>query len=344
MHPKSSRRGRTLLVISGFIVFAAILFFLFQKLNNKINSLHNAVVSLEGYLDKSIEDMHRENAAAHSRLSVVPDLSSHGNGWKVTQFGDVEGQQEMCYTISTDTGLAIIDGGWDYEVDRLRRIIASYGNSVDAWIITHPHNDHITAFLEIYKDPQGIAIHHVYTPQMPELSVLESNAGWDDYSLLEEFRSLQIPQLEYLYTGDERNILGLKMKVLSACSEEIDSISNDLMNDGSLVFRIDGKQDSMIFCADAGSAAGNPELSSLILEDFKEHLKCDYIQMGHHGFGGLSQDFYRAAAPKAAFFDSPAWLLSGEDVRSCKENEEFMESMGCTIFSFYTTPNQILFR
>ncbi|MBQ1312263.1 MAG: MBL fold metallo-hydrolase [Blautia sp.] len=288
--------------------------------------------------------MHKENAAAHSRLSVVPDLSSHGNGWKITQFGDVEGLQEMCYTISTDTGLAIIDGGWDYEVDRLRRIIASYGNSVDAWIITHPHNDHITAFLEIYKDPQGIAIHHVYTPQMPELSVLESNAGWDDYSLLEELLSLQIPQLEYLYTGDERNILGLKMKVLSACSEEIDSISNDLMNDGSMVFKLSGEKNSILFCSDAGSANGNEELSRKIISEFKKDLKSDYLQISHHGFGGLSDEFNDLVDARGVFFDSPAWHLTSTGKISSKENDLRMQKQGRIVYSFFTVPNQILLQ
>ena len=100
----------------------------------------------------------------------------------------------------------------------------------------------------------------------------------------------------------------------------------------------------MLFCADAGSASGNDALSEKIMRDYGADIACDYIQMGHHGFGGLSEAFYEAASPKGAFFDSPAWLLSGENKLSAKEKEEFMRSMGCTVYSFYTAPNQILLR
>ena len=110
------------------------------------------------------------------------------------------------------------------------------------------------------------------------------------------------------------------------------------------VFKLSGARDSMIFCGDAGSASGNEALSDKIIRDFADDISCDYIQMAHHGFGGLSEKFYEMASPKAAFFDSPEWLLSGENRLSAKEKEDFMRKMGCTIFSFYTAPNQIILK
>ena len=49
-------------------------------------------------------------------------------------------------------------------------------------------------------------------------------------------------------------------------------------------------------------------MSDTIIENYREELKSDYLQMGHHGNGGLSEEFYRLVEPKSAFFDAPDWL------------------------------------
>ena len=298
------------------------------KVNQKVNRLSETVAQLQ-------ETGHF--TAANDRTGYIPDLVPGKKGWKVTQFGDVSQMQEMCYTITTDTGLVIIDGGWEYEEPRLRNIITQYGNSVEAWILTHPHSDHMSAFLNIYEDPQGIQIHHIYTVDMPDYEILKSNASWDDYTTLERFRSMKIPELEYVHKGDVLDILGLRMEVLSAYDDKIDELSNDLMNDGSMMFRISGNRDSMLFCADVGKS-----LTDYLIKEYGEKLQSDYVQMGHHGFGGPDSVFYEVADPKAVLFDAPHSLMSGEFEKSTVEKEELIRSMGCVIYSYYTAPNQIL--
>lgn len=301
------------------------------KVNSKVNALAETVAQVQS------EEAQREKA--QDKNSVIPDLDPGTDGWMITQFGDPAGQQEMCYTITTENGLVIVDGGFDYEVPRLREIISAYGNSVEAWILTHYHPDHMTAFLDIYEDPQGITIHHVYAPERAELELMQEKAPWDDFSMLDRFDSLEIPELEYLHKGDEVDLLGLKMNVLSAYNKEMESMTKDLMNDGSLLFTVSGKEETMLFCADVGVS-----LSKSLVEEYGEKLKADYVQMGHHGFGGLGKKFYKLVAPRAAFFDAPDWLVNGEGDRNTKEKEALMRKLGCTIFSYYTTPNQILLK
>lgn len=310
----------------------------FWKLNTKINNLSQTVARMQ------------EGTETYGRLSYIPELHPQGGGWLVTQFGDAQQNQEMCYTVTTDTGLVIIDGGWEYEEPRLRRIMEQYGNCVEAWILTHPHPDHMTAFLDIYQDLQGIRINHVYTPEFPELATLEANASWDDYTLLEQFRSLEIGGLEYLHKGDTRDILGLKLEVLSAYDDTIDELSNDLLNDGSLMFRLSGDEESILFCADVGSAGAKradvrKRLTDYFLSEYGGLLKSDYVQMAHHGFGGLDEPFYRAVDPRASFFDAPAWLMDGSDPdRNTLEKTALIRDMGKAGFTYYTAPNQILLR
>ncbi|MCD8105842.1 MAG: MBL fold metallo-hydrolase [Lachnospiraceae bacterium] len=305
------------------------------RVNRKVNNLYETVIGLNETVNSLTQKL--SSVVAYDRTLYIPDLDPHTEGWKVTQFGDPLQSQEMCYTITTDTGLIIIDGGMEYEESRLRNIISQYGNSVEAWILTHPHPDHITAFMDIYDDPQGIVIHNVYAVEMPDMEILQSNASWDDYTSLERFLEMDIPELTYLHTGDRLTILGLEFEVFSAYCDKVDELSNDLLNDGSMMFRICGSQDSMLFCADVGKS-----MTDYLIEMYGEDLKSDYVQMGHHGYGGLNVEFYEIVDPIAAFFDAPDWLMSGENEKSTEEKEELMKTMGVEIISFYTAPNQIL--
>ena len=296
------------------------------KLNGKINQVAE-ILSLQ------VTEGRIGNAP------YIPDLDPGTDGWLVTQFGDPAKEQEMCYVITTDTGLAIVDGGYGYESQRLREIIAGYGNHVEAWILTHYHKDHIEAFLDIMEDPGGIRVDHVYTVERAGTEVMEQKATWDDFSMLPRFDALQIDGLEYLHGGDTIDLMGLKMEVLSAYEPGLEKVTNDLMNDGSMVFRISGREDTMLFCADVG-----PDMTESLTKTYGGDLKCDYIQMAHHGYGGPKEDFYRLADPEGAFFDAPDWLMNGENEKSTQENEALMREMDCVIFSYYTAPNQILLK
>ena len=169
---------------------------------------------------------------------------------------------------------------------------------------------------------------------------------FEDYSVyqivdicLEQFRQMDIP-LEFVHTGDELDLLGgLKVEILSAYSDRVDELSDDLMNDGAIMFRISGEKDSMLFCSDVGKA-----LTEELIDTYGDKLKSDYVQMGHHGYGGPKAAFYELVAPKAAFFDAPAWLINSDSKRSTKKKMDLMESMGCTIFTFFTAPNQIIIQ
>ena len=285
-------------IVTGIIIFlliGAAGIGVIWKLNNKINSLFAVVQETQN------------TVRPFDRNTYIPNLNPGTDGWLITQFGNPLEGQEMCYVVTTETGLVIIEGGYSYEVPRLRQIIANYDNCVEAWILTHPHPDHVTAFLDIMEDPQEITIHHIYTVERADLALMKEKAPWDDFSMLDRFDAMEIPGLEYLHRGDQLDLMGMKMEVLSAYDSSYDSMTNDLMNDGSLMFRLNGNEESILFCADVGIS-----LADNLVNEYGEALQSDYIQMGHHGFGGLNEEFYRLVNPKAAFFDAPDWLVNGE--------------------------------
>lgn len=261
--------------------------------------------------------------------------------WEITQYGDSQGVQRMFYTITDGVGhLIVVDGGWVDDAQEVREVLAAEGNHVDAWILTHPHQDHIGAFMEIYDNPNGIVIDKIYAVDMAPIELCKENASWDAYGSYEHFLEMDIPQLEYVHTSDRWEVGKLKVEVLSAYEDKVDELSKDLVNDGSMIFRITGEKENMLFCADVGKS-----LSNYLVEKYGESLKSDYLQMGHHGNGGLKEDFYRRVSPKIAFFDAPNWLFYDETGNyTTPANRKFMESLGSEIKSYETTPNKIILR
>lgn len=259
--------------------------------------------------------------------------------WAVTQYGDPASGQSSFYTIKSYKGeLIIIDGGWDYQEDYVREIIKSSGGHVSAWILSHPHQDHIGAFSRIYANPGDIKIDKVYTTDMAPPDACKEKAPWDDMEAYETFLALNIKDLNYLYEGDSLQFGTLNIDVLSAYGPQVYDISKDLVNDGALMLKLNSQKNSFLFCTDIGKS-----MSEYLIEKYGESLKSDYLQMGHHGFGGLSDDFYRIVNPKIAFFDAPDWLMFDETATyDNPENAEYMRGLGSEIYSFNTSPNQVI--
>lgn len=60
------------------------------------------------------------------------------------------GAFNMSFVIETENGrLIVVDGGMTEDTERLLESIG--GRTVDAWFLTHPHLDHITAFMDIME-------------------------------------------------------------------------------------------------------------------------------------------------------------------------------------------------
>ncbi len=256
----------------------------------------------------------------------------------ITQYGNNEGNQSSFYTIETSKGrLIVIDGGFETDEAYVREVLTAKGKRVNAWILTHYHQDHAGAFCKIYENPDGIKIGKIYAVTPAPLELYVENAPWDETYTYERFMELGIEEINYLHAGDKKKIAGVNMRVLNAYDDYVDEISDDLHNDGSMMFKVYGKKESMLFCADVGK-----RMSEWIMEHYGEKLPSDYLQMGHHGNGGLSEEFYRKVNPKAAFFDAPAWLFDSEEKKyTSQENKRIMEDIGAVLYSFEGAPHSV---
>lgn len=279
-------------------------------------------------------------------LAVVTGYSMKTAGlfekdqWTITQYGPRDINSSFYTIYNPRQGLIVVDGGWVEDADYVRSVIASLGNEVDAWILTHPHQDHVGAFNVICNDLQEIELGTVYTVDMALPQECLAVASWDSVDAYNAFRELDMEELEFVYTGDILEICGLQVEIFSAYGDHVKQYSRDYLNDGSMMFKVTNDTESMLFCADVGVS-----VSDYLLHTWGEKLQADYLQMGHHGYGGLNDNFYQMVNPEVAFFDAPDWLML--DTTGKYDNPEhvrLMEGMGSEIKSFNSAPNAVILK
>lgn len=237
-----------------------------------------------------------------SDLSIenFPERTRDFSFWQLDQF---YGESQMGYILRTDDNrIVIIDGGLDISANILENILKQLGGIVDTWVITHPHKDHIGALCEII---QGGEI---------KINRLVHSAIDEDMVQIHEPRSFTLIQEYYkILKNSKINVLdalqgttfsigeGIELKVLGAQNS---NILENFVNNSSLVFMIRSKTKSVLFLGDLGVEGGK-----VVLENFSpEEIKADYVQIAHHGQGGVNKDFYEVVDAQYALWPTPDWL------------------------------------
>ena len=261
--------------------------------------------------------------------------------WKITQYGTVSGLQSMCYSmVSQDGKFILLDGGHEADAGNLRKLIEVFGNQVDLWICSHFHEDHIGAITAMLPDLGDITIQEIWCPPM-DIDTYKSFAKeWDSVETCGKFLQEVAcrKNVRRVLDGDEIKIGDLNFIFFSAYSDGAEWTHEG--NNCGFIFQVKGKQETMLFCCDIG----NDWISEVLINGVGERLKSDYVQMGHHGNGGLSEAAYRLVAPKAAFFDGPTWLFEDAEKYTAAKNKALMEEMGCTIYLMDDAPNSIILK
>lgn len=152
-----------------------------------------------------------------SRMDSTGHIPDPATEYLITQYADVTGVQGTFYTISNDDTLIIIDGGWAGNADAVRKVIAKHNNTVDAWIISHPHQDHAGAFNVIYANPGDITIKNIYDNGFDYDFIEAAGEPYDDITVMETFHALtkDADNLIHLKRGDVITLAGhLTLSVL----------------------------------------------------------------------------------------------------------------------------------
>ena len=182
------------------------------------------------------------------------------------------------YVFRTDKGKVIVmDGGTKDETLFLKGFIAALGNEVEAWIVSHPHDDHVGALTAILENPQGMKIHKIYHSRFStDLLNAEADAAKSTMEFYNALDTSHIKVINLTKPGLTVKIDGLNFKILSVTNEEL---RINPYNNSSMIVRVWDKRKSIVFLGDAGVECGNKVLNS----PYRKDLDCDYLQVAHHG-------------------------------------------------------------
>ena len=262
----------------------------------------------------------------------------------ITQYADATGQHASFYTIENSDYFLIIDGGWSENSDIVREVIAAHDNLVNAWIITHPHQDHAGAFNEIMADLQGITIEQIYDNGFDYEFIKNAGEKYDDLLVMENYYQLThtLDNVTHLKRNDIIDICGLTVEVLNSYDDII--LSNiggeqDYQNNASLMLKITNQTDSLLICSDI-----KYDMDPYLTENLSsETLSSTYVQCGHHGNWSLSEDFYNKTGAAIFLMDAPAGISESSNfpASTLKDN---LEANGNTVFDFTTAPNRFVLK
>lgn len=258
------------------------------------------------------KNMYGLSGTIDSTITVLPKTSYTGTT-QIYQLGPSKLALMMGYVIKTKTGkLIVIDGGLvndnaynGYLYGKLQEISGKSHPVVDAWILTHMHDDHMTEFIRMgLNHAGGITVKKVIM-KFPDLEWYTSRFTSTDYNssyypdFIKAYNNLMgantYPSRVHAEVGDTLVVDDVVIHMLYAPVG-----TEPVMNDTSLVFRahIDGQ--TVLFLGDMHY--------NQIADNYGYKLKSDIVQMAHHGQGGVDQNTYQLIRPDICLWPTPSWV------------------------------------
>ena len=167
---------------------------------------------------------------------------------------------------------------------------------IAGWFLSHGHDDHICKCTDYLRYNMGDTVIDKFYYNFID-DEHRDNANWDGAgkgfrrSFYDEVEKSGVPVVK-LHTGQRFFVKNLEFEVLCT-HEDIWPESCADYNNSSTVLMMKAENTKVLFPGDASAE------SSKVLENrYKEYLRCDIIQLSHHGHHGTSAKFYEyAAAP-----------------------------------------------
>ncbi len=242
------------------------------------------------------------------------------------------------YVIKTKNDkLIVIDGGGKHYNEKgfiyeeLQRISGKEVPEVEAWFLSHPHDDHMTEFTHLVNNTSNeIVIKNVYL-NFPSKSFMASSENGmysyvradvrTAYDKLFGSGSFDAVNGKTAFEGDIINIDGVEFEILLTVT---DAEKETNINDTSMIFRATIEGQTVLFLGDAYTAEGDR-----LLQKYGSALKSDIVQMSHHGQAGVRKEVYQAIAPTVCLWPSGDWVYENHSGTLQTFNDrQWMSDMG----------------
>ena len=216
--------------------------------------------------------------------------------------------QMMGYIIKTKNDkMIVIDGGLGEDAKNLLKYIQNHDNKVDYWFLTHNHNDHAGAFVEIMKS-DDVQVDNIYVSlnekewyQVNETTRAEFSETLIDTLNEEKIKDkVKSPELNEIINIDDINV-----EILGIRNPEF---TENPGNEQSMVIKFDTGKTKLLILGDTGEKS-----SEKLLLNQKDKLKSDIVQMAHHGQAGATEELYKAVNPTICLWPTPEWLWNNDN-------------------------------
>ena len=251
-------------------------------------------------------------AAGSNTLSEprVVTTTLFGGGELMMLSPDSASQMEA-FLITTKSGkVIVVDGGTENETEHLKQAILKRGGRVSAWLVTHPHSDHVGAMTKILNDENsGITVDAVYYHYLP-IEWYQANEAYRADMVSQNLAALSklSPSVNHpnIQKGDVIDVDDVRITVMNSPYEfQVNAINNS-----SVAYRVELNGKRILFLGDMGVPAGNSLLNEY--KDSLGELKADIVQMAHHGEQGVDRNVYEAVRPQITLWCCPEWLWDND--------------------------------
>lgn len=239
----------------------------------------------------------------------------------------------MCLLVQCpDYSFFIVDSGHYFQFndnDRIHKLMRERTPDgqkivINGWLITHGHTDHISKLIDFLKyNTDDVIIEGFYQNLLPsdypndEWNHEEKEMAEKLFKVLESY-----PAPVYkLHTGMRFYIRNLAFTVLSTHEDIYPDFIEDY-NDSSCAVMMEAENSKVFIPGDAAVAAG-----AKLEKRFGETLKCDVVQVAHHGHTGLSRHCYELLNADTAVFPVTR-IFFEQDYERKKENRRIIELAG----------------
>lgn len=195
--------------------------------------------------------------------------------------------------------LIVVDGGRIEDTEHVLQALEHLSDGkkpvVSAWLLSHMHDDHFGFYVELCENPalrDRVTVEHFYCNLLSEEFYLKTSQECDPRhgvvrNLLLDPKQNIAREIHTVQTGDVITVDEFAFEVLHVPSEDRATDMN--MNDSSVVYKLNyNDQQTIMLLGDAEWVCSND-----LVENQKDKLKSDVVQVSHHGCGNVSEECYK---------------------------------------------------
>lgn len=217
--------------------------------------------------------------------------------------------------VTRENNAIVIDGGRPLDMPHLKEMIG--GRHISAWILTHAHDDHISGLVDELENngAEDFDIEKIYYNFPPYEWINNKNVLNYEYfceelnEMLPAFARVE-PKIRdkahVVKQGESITVDECRIDFIYTYHE---GLTNNVMNDSSLVFKLTSPNKTVLFLGDLG-----PDGGDVLFNESRHLLKSDIVQMAHHGHMNVGMEVYAEIMPEACIWCAPDWLYNESEV------------------------------